>query len=260
MRRSLQSLSANLGERTRRERLQGRMHLVAPVTLIVPGVLNGSNGPLFYSAKEIERNPEAWNGVPITVDHPADDDGEAISARSPGVLNRSGIGVVLKARSNGKLIAEAWFDIARTLKVEPSILHRLNRGEPIEVSTGLFTDVVRRNGTFNGRSYIGVARKVRPDHLAVLPNSIGACSLSDGCGVLNEGEDEWTIEELEYLEKLAARGSRENTAPAKSCKCGSHRTHNSEDEGPGLTPSIDFEELAHPGLVSALAREFPYEG
>jgi hypothetical protein len=40
-------LTANLVGRSRRETLNGREYIVAPVTLIVPGVLNGSKGALY---------------------------------------------------------------------------------------------------------------------------------------------------------------------------------------------------------------------
>ena len=36
----------------RRESLHGRSYLVAPTTLIVPGVLNGSMGPLYYPPED----------------------------------------------------------------------------------------------------------------------------------------------------------------------------------------------------------------
>ena len=39
-------------------------------------------------------------------------------------------------------------------------------------------------GNYMGKSYTYIAKNYRPDHLAVLPDNSGACSISDGCGVL----------------------------------------------------------------------------
>ena len=55
----------------------------------------------------------------------------------------------------------------------------------MELSTGLFTDNDETAGVSpKGRNYEAVARNHRPDHMAVLPDQVGACSINDGCGVL----------------------------------------------------------------------------
>lgn len=65
----MQLIISNLG-RARTASLHGRPHLVAPATLIVPGVLNGSNGPIYYGPKAIRESVNLWNNVPVTVNHP----------------------------------------------------------------------------------------------------------------------------------------------------------------------------------------------
>jgi hypothetical protein len=45
------------------------------------------------------------------------------------------------------------------------------------------------NPVFNGVKYEGIARNLRPDHLAILPDDKGACSLEDGCGVNNTSKN-----------------------------------------------------------------------
>ena len=55
-------------------------------------------------------------------------------------------------------------------------------GDIIEVSTGYFADKLDESGEFEGEEYDGVQINLRPDHLAILPNTIGACSVDDGCG------------------------------------------------------------------------------
>jgi len=176
-------ITANLAGSVRREQLMGRDYLVAPLTLIVPGVLNGSQGPLYYPPEEIAKNASAWNGMPIVVYHPRRD-GRDVSARDPEVLNRSGIGTVLRAKVDGKLTAEGWFDIRQTRRVDNRVLHMLEAGRAGEISTGLYTrNEPVENGEHDGRKYVAIARDYRPDHLAILPDQKGACSVDDGCGL-----------------------------------------------------------------------------
>lgn len=181
----METITRNQSPRVREATLHGRKYLVAPLTLIVPGVLNGSQGPLFYPEDEIGRNPDAWNGVPIVVRHPQDSGGKHRSGRDPDVINVQGIGYVYRARSNGKLRAEGWFDVDRTEQVDRRVLENLRAGRPVELSTGLFTDnePAENGASYKGKGYTHVARNYRPDHLAILPDQEGACSVRDGCGV-----------------------------------------------------------------------------
>lgn len=176
-------ITANLSGQVRRETLHGKEFLVAPLSMIVPGVLPGSKGPLLYPEDEVRKNPSAWNNIPIVVNHPMKD-GIPVEARSPDILERYQIGTVFNARYNGKLTAEGWFDVERTRKVNTGVYDMLLNGRPIELSTGLYTDNEPFEGVHNGREYKFIARNYRPDHLAILLTSKGACSIKDGCGVL----------------------------------------------------------------------------
>lgn len=209
---SLEQITANLTGKVRRETLHGREYLVAPLTLIVPGVLNGSKGPLMYTEKDIAENVDAWNGIPIVVNHPTLN-GKPVSARDPKVLNQYGVGFIFSAVFNEKLIAEAWVDVEQANNVDGRIVSAMQSGSPMEVSTGLGTDdePAPPQSTHNGRPFTAFARRHRPDHLAVLPDQIGACSIDDGCGLnLNkeEGEDLLTLmEEGEDLTQNIIRKS-----------------------------------------------------
>ncbi len=199
------TLTVNLTAAARSESINGRPYLVAPMTLIVPGVLNGSRGPLLYPPEEIERSVAAWNGVPLVLGHPRNSNGVPISARSLEILNRIGLGFVQGARTeNGKLMAEGWFDVIRMKEVHPAALARLQGGLPLELSTGLNTDNYRATpgSTYNGRAYHAVARNYEPDHLAILPEDKGACSLNDGCGVLNMRYEDFN----QYPQQLVHNG------------------------------------------------------
>lgn len=167
----------------------GRRYFVAPITMIVPGVLNGSKGPLHYPKHEIARNHKMWEGMPLTLGHPTQN-GVNVSAKTPGIVDRLGMGEIRNVRINrdGKLQAQAWFDEDRTRRVSKSVYDSLLRNEPIEQSTGLFTqNLDAQPGSvcpYTGRGYTHVATNYQPDHVAVLPDQVGACSIKDGCGVL----------------------------------------------------------------------------
>lgn len=181
----LETLTVNRVGKVQRRTLQGREYLVAPMRMIVPGVLNGSNGPLYYPPEEIRKNVHTWNGMPIVDGHPRDDSGKPVSARSPQVINDYALGYVFNAAvKDNNLDAEAWIDIERANIINSEIVGRLERGENIEISTGLGTTNISANGKHNGRPYTHIARDYQPDHLAVLPSGKGACSVDDGCGLL----------------------------------------------------------------------------
>lgn len=181
----MEYLVQNFGSvKFREDMLNGRKHLVVPMTMIVPGVLNGSKGALYYPPDEVGKDPTPWNGMPITVYHPVRN-GKNVSARDPEVLDSQGIGVVLKARTDGKLKAEAWIDEEKANKVDPRVIFNIRKGHATEISTGLFTTNLPapKDAHYNGKAYQWIARDYRPDHLAILPDQKGACSLNDGCGL-----------------------------------------------------------------------------
>lgn len=181
----MEVLTVNVTGKTRRETFNGREYIVAPLTMIVPGVLKGSKGPLYYPEDEVTRDPSVWNGMPIVVYHPTHN-GQPVSARDPDILNKSQIGHVYRARAHkGKLKAEGWFDVADTRRVDERVYNALEAEETMELSTGLFLDQYKAppGATYNGVEYTYTTANYKPDHLAILPDQRGACSLADGCGM-----------------------------------------------------------------------------
>lgn len=177
--------------RVRRENVDGRQYLVANVVLVVPGVLAGSKGPLLYPANIVQGMTTSWDFVPVTVNHPRNRDGVPISARDPGAAGTI-IGFLRRPNYTDRLRAEAWIDVLVAKRVDARIVANLERGNAVEVSTGLFTDHVAQFGEFRGRRFDYVVRGGKPDHLAILPDHVGACSLSDGCG-LNVNRDSHSL-------------------------------------------------------------------
>lgn len=174
---------------TRKSTLNGRPFLVANLRLIVPGVLPGSKGPLLYPLEEIVKNYHDWNGMPLVGYHPVVN-GKPVSARNPSILNTSGLGWSFNTNADKSLDSEGWFDVAnvvafdKTLREEFRILPRLLANKQIELSTGLYTVNLDTPGVHNGVTYNGIATNYKPDHIAILPDQVGACSLKDGCGVI----------------------------------------------------------------------------
>jgi len=177
----LERLTLNLAGPIRHAELEGRDHLVVPTTMIVEGVLNGSRGPLFYPAEELESSVPAWNHKPIVVYHPREG-----SACDPEVLNTRKIGVILNTSWDApKLRTESWIDILAANRVDKRIIESLEENKTVEVSTGVYTKNKKVDETeFGGKKYAAIATNYRPDHLAILPDQIGACSIADGAGLL----------------------------------------------------------------------------
>jgi len=165
-----------------KRKLEGRDYLIFPVTMMVEGVHNGNQGPILHPIDELGKVPAAWNGIPIVVNHP-ERDGVAVSANIPEVLEESAVGKVFGTQVDGtKLKAKAWLDELKAADLCSDVLEKLKKGDPIEVSVGVFTDYEVEEGEWNGEAYSKVALNHRPDHLALLPNAVGACSIADGCG------------------------------------------------------------------------------
>jgi hypothetical protein len=177
----------------RNETFQGREYLVVPVVALVEGVIQGANSekPELVRISTLKKAPHGWNGRAVVMNHPVVN-GQYVSANSPEVLEEWQIGFIFNSRVDGKkLKQEAWIDILRVEELggdAADAVARLQAGEAVEISTGLFTEVdAKKVGTFNVngtlKAYQGEWTNVLPDHLAFLSaDQIGACSIADGCG------------------------------------------------------------------------------
>ena len=173
----------------RYEEFEGRPHLVAPVIAVMEEVLNGE----FCPADEIGRYIDSWNGIPLPLDHPMDR-GMPISANQPHLIQTRSLGRFFNARFDGRrLHGELWIDIEKANSLGGdalTVLQRLENGEPLEVSTAYFRDLEPGEGEYGGQPYNGIQRNLRPDHLALLPNGVGAASWEHGAGAPRVNEKE----------------------------------------------------------------------
>lgn len=175
---------ANLAPSYRTETLDGTEYLVVPMVMITNGVHAGSRGPVLYPADELKKSESVWNHKPIVVYHPMKS-GQHVTACTPDVLTKRKVGLILNTKyDDPKLRAEAWLDRKKLESVDPRILQAVLANKLVEVSTGLWSDSLDQPGTFNAKEYKFVAVNFRPDHLAILPDMVGACSIADGAGLL----------------------------------------------------------------------------
>lgn len=189
----------------RKEFLQGKEHIIVPIIMMVTGVHRGSHGPILHLAEELGKFPGCWDGIPVSIQHPQED-GMHVSANQPHILDEFVVGRVFNTMMDGqKLRAEAWLDPVVLKNISPEAMEYIMEGKPLEVSVGVFTDEDMRAGEWNGEKYEAVARNHRPDHLALLPGAVGACSWSDGCGVRThqEGESNMKTDAIEAYEEFA---------------------------------------------------------
>lgn len=166
--------------------LQGTEFRVVPAVLVKSQVLLNNLGRTFLPPEDIT---PAWaetaNGAFVVVDHPTSR-GTPISAKSPSVLNTSGVGFLFDVRAeSGTLKGDVWLDPSRADAVEGlgAVLEALDAGTPVEVSTGFPVEMETSAGVHNGAEYDVILHPRGFDHLAVFADKTGACSVKDGCGL-----------------------------------------------------------------------------
>lgn len=165
----------------RTETFENEPHLIVPTVLLVEGVHN----QLLYTRDDMAKFTASWNGIPLPVSHPKDQDAY-ISANDPKLIESRSIGRLFNVSyvvedSKAKNKGELWININKANKIAPQVLTAIYTGK-LEVSTALFHDFENKTGNWNGEEFIAITRNYRPDHLALLPGEIGACSWADGCG------------------------------------------------------------------------------
>ncbi|MGV8951366.1 MAG: 2'-5' RNA ligase family protein [Cypionkella sp.] len=181
----IQAGQAMLGDRLNTNRLErttldGRSYAVAPVVALIEGVRNG----LLVTAAVIGKYVEAWNGRAVPLRHPMRN-GEYVSANSPEVVGAEVVGTTFNFRMDGeRLVGELWIDEAKASGIPDAkkTLARLDAGDVVEVSTAFWADDDELSGEWNGMAFAGAVYNLHPDHVALLPDQIGACSVAQGCG------------------------------------------------------------------------------
>jgi hypothetical protein len=167
--------------------LMGKPYSVLPVVMMVEGSYfpsmerKGSERratSLFFEANEMRSSVNTWNGRPVSVNHP---DGQS-SCNSPESYDKQVVGQVFNTEYHSEtksLKAELWIDNDRG----KFITQRVARGEHFDVSIGAFGDIKSPRTVEEGKAYDYRMVNIVGDHLAILPDSRGACNWEDGCGI-----------------------------------------------------------------------------
>jgi hypothetical protein len=179
------------------------------MVMMVEGVHQGSAGALYYPASSFADMPSLWNQRPVVVYHPTRNGAPISASADPQAVNEYKIGVIMNATWDGaKLRAEAWLREDRMATVDQRVLDAVQNGTMLELSTGMFMVVSEGEGEWNGERYIGIASSFKPDHLAVLPDVKGACSIADGAGFIrNMAQHQLSFRQTEIALMRALRQS-----------------------------------------------------
>lgn len=142
--------------------------------------------------ESIESSAEAWDGTPMYLDHPIDENGHATvldsgegdhpqhigELRAPGVETDGG---------EAKLTGEAWLDLSNEGDGEfDALVEALENDETVETSAAYRMNRANDSGIYDGEQYDGVQRPILPDHVAVFAPSSGKkgnCTVEAGCGI-----------------------------------------------------------------------------
>jgi len=182
--------------------LEDKQYLVVPVVMMVEGVHHGSGGAIYHSAEELGKSVNSWQDIPVTIHHPLVGD-SYVSVNTDGIAEQYQVGFVSDpVMKNEKLTAKAYLDVQRLTAISPETLLAVQEGKTLEVSIGVFTDDEEVEGEWNEETYIKIARNHIPDHLAILPGEVGACSVKDGCGLRVNNQKEGGSNVIEVTEKF----------------------------------------------------------
>lgn len=225
--RHAQRLQSNLAKgEIRREKFEGREHLIVPVVMARTDV--PMNGGLIRAE---DMHPQSWNGVPVTVGHPEGADVTLGSANSPAALEKWAVGKIFNASFDGvRLKGEAWVDVDKAEALHPGLVDQIVSRD-MDVSTGYFSDDFAEKGTLNGKEYEVIHKALKPDHLALLPNEVGACSFEEGCGVRsNKKGTAMKVKEALRVLANALLGQERKTPVKPKAKAKVHERGDDDDD------------------------------
>jgi hypothetical protein len=189
----------------------GREHIEVPAIILAQQVLHGGGGYEFGAELVCENalwmSVNQWNNIPVVIYHT---DG---SAREIENLDKERIGFIYNAEiigyneepSNIRLKCMLRLDIALLMGHEDGeyIINQFDSGNIMEMSTGYYvSNWLWQEGSYRNRPYMAQQVEIIPDHLALLPNAVGAYSIGDGGGANrnNEGDSMKENERQEIVE------------------------------------------------------------
>ena len=178
----------------------GKEYISVPAVIMVEGVHHGSQGKVLHTAEYLSVNVEDWDDIPVTITHPMKGGNYVGVAECPEYITGHTTHTVWEDGLKTELV----LDVNKLSKISPKTLKSLQANEPIEVSIGTFSENIEEKGTFKGEDYDAKTVSYIPDHVAILPDDIGACSYVDGCGirVYKKGENNMNEKQLTEARKI----------------------------------------------------------
>lgn len=156
-------------------------YVINNVPLVKAMVLNNAR----LDVNEIVKTLKAWNLKPVTFGHPKVN-GNFVSAATEEVI-KDHVGFVNNVRMQvDKMRGDLFLNKAKidALPFGAEFIERVQRGDKIDVSTGYFDHMAEQeSGIKDGKHYSYVQKNIAADHLAILLDEPGACSVNDGCGI-----------------------------------------------------------------------------
>lgn len=188
--------------------IDGKEHIVINdvVPIVDDIVMNG----IFYPADEINKSYMTLNDNLMPLDHPRINN-EHVSALNPQAINNFYIGAWGRnvRKSNDKVLMDAYIDrkFAESTEKGRMLVNRLDdmmsgkNTTPIHVSTGLTYTPDNQSGASKGKRYKSIARNMKFDHVAILPDKQGAATPDDGVGIfVNSNGEKSPIENVSLIE------------------------------------------------------------
>lgn len=188
--------------------IDGKEHIVINdvVPIVDDIVMNG----IFYPADEINKSYMTLNDNLMPLDHPRINN-EHVSALNPQAINNFYIGAWGRnvRKSNDRVLMDAYIDrkFAESTEKGRMLVNRLDdmmngkNTTPIHVSTGLTYTPDNQSGSSKGKRYKSIARNMKFDHVAILPDKQGAATPDDGVGIfVNSDGEKSPIENVSLID------------------------------------------------------------
>lgn len=176
----------------------GQEYLKASGVLAKEGVYAypraNSNRPQreYLPGDALDASAEAWDGTPLYLDHPIDENGQATVLDSGEGDHPQHVGELRAPEvdiddGEATLKGEAWLDLSNEGDGEfDTLVESLEDGEVVETSAAYRANKATESGFYGGDQYDGVQRPILPDHVAVFSpddDTTGNCSVESGCGI-----------------------------------------------------------------------------
>lgn len=212
-----------------KKKFLGSDFTVVPSTIIKEGAFFPESTPrelgaVFIGSEAIRSSVKDWEGRGVSLNHP---DNALGTLNTPEAFDDHFLGFVFNSKydeTEKAIKAEFWLwdDKAE------NIISTIRSGKAVDVSIGGMANYTKVKGTINNIEYGLSLSDIKPDHVAILPDSKGACSYEQGCGIRaksseqeNEvfngdsekmGEKTTAVAEKNCVELRVTAGAQETTA------------------------------------------------